>query len=329
MRTPLVSVVVPAYNCAPYITDALKSASSQSERDLEIIVVDDGSNDSTLALAQRAAADDVRITVLTQSHSGKPAIARNRGLSLARGQFVSFLDADDLYHAEKLELQLAVFAQSMDLDVVFHDVKYIDASGGDLTGTYLERAGFPDAVLARSRPLAASTWVCNERALFAFMCTRVSTLHPSSVLVRRSRLAREEILFPEDLTVGEDIDLWFRLVASGGVGYVDRTLSSYRQHARSITKRADRNMDDAIRSHTKNYPRATTVLDRGQLAAYRKRIARDLVDTAYLYREMGQARKARALYAQSLRWRFEVRAAKALIRASVVRVKSTRGEGSA
>jgi glycosyltransferase involved in cell wall biosynthesis len=311
---PRVSVIMPAYNCAAYVGPALDSVSRQTERDLEVVVVDDGSTDRTLAIAREAAARDERIVIHSQAHSGKPAVARNRGLAVARGEFVSFLDADDLYHPEKLERQLALLGSGEALGLVFHDVKYIDASGADLPGTYLGRADFRTRVLARCRPLGRDVYECSERDLFFFMCTRITSLYTSSVLVRRSRLRREAVFFPEDLTLGEDLDLWFRLVAAGGVAYIDRALSFYRLHAASITKRHDRNLHDPIEAHVRNYVRARARLDARERHGYRARIAGDLTDIAYLYREMGESYRAALLYGASLRWRFSLRTFRALLK---------------
>jgi glycosyltransferase involved in cell wall biosynthesis len=309
---PRVSVIMPAYNCAAYIGPALESVLRQTERDFEVVVVDDGSTDGTLAIAREAASRDARIAIHTQPHSGKPAVARNRALAVAQGDFVSFLDADDLYHPEKLERQLALLAGSEALGLVFHDVKYIDASGADLSGTYLGRADFRTKVLSRCRPLERGVYECSGRDLFFFMCTRITTMYTSSVLVRRSRLHGEAVFFPEDVTLGEDLDLWFRLVSAGGVAYIDRVLSSYRQHAASITKRHDRNLHDPIEAHLRNYARARARLDARERRAYRRRIAADLTDIAYLCRQSGLSYRAALLYGASLRWRFRLRTLRAL-----------------
>jgi len=102
---PLVSVIVPAYNCERYLAAALDSIFAQTYRPVEVIVIDDGSTDRT---AQIIAGYGDRVVSLRQDNSG-PAAARNTGLDHARGEFISFLDADDLYHPEKLARQMALF----------------------------------------------------------------------------------------------------------------------------------------------------------------------------------------------------------------------------
>ncbi|HYC03122.1 MAG TPA: glycosyltransferase family 2 protein [Azospirillaceae bacterium] len=102
----LVSVVVPAYNAAPFIQEAVESALAQSHRDLEVIVVDDGSTDETVAIVRRLVARDARVRLIRQRNGGVAA-ARNRAILEARGTYVAPLDADDFWHPDKLRLQVA------------------------------------------------------------------------------------------------------------------------------------------------------------------------------------------------------------------------------
>jgi glycosyltransferase involved in cell wall biosynthesis len=100
---PLVSVVIPAYNAERWITDAIISARCQTWSNVEVIVVDDGSTDATLAVAGRH--EGPRLKVVSQDNQGACA-ARNRGLELAQGEFIQFLDGDDLLHPAKIDRQL-------------------------------------------------------------------------------------------------------------------------------------------------------------------------------------------------------------------------------
>jgi glycosyltransferase involved in cell wall biosynthesis len=103
--SPLVSVVIPAFNAAATLDETLRSVRSQTHRALEIIVVDDGSTDDTRALAQRHAAVDDRVLVVTQDNAGVAA-ARNEGVRRGRSGLIAFLDADDLWAPTKIERQL-------------------------------------------------------------------------------------------------------------------------------------------------------------------------------------------------------------------------------
>lgn len=105
---PRISVIVPAFNAAPTISRTLHAATAQTFRDIEIVVADDGSTDETPDIVARHAARDRRIRLVRQANAGLAA-ARNRAIDAARGQFVAPLDADDLWHPEKLLRQLEVF----------------------------------------------------------------------------------------------------------------------------------------------------------------------------------------------------------------------------
>jgi glycosyltransferase involved in cell wall biosynthesis len=117
-RTPerdLVSILIPVFNNAPYLAEGIDSVLAQSHRPLEIVVADDGSTDGTGAVA-RGYGDAVRYDY--QPHAGQ-GITRNRAVRLASGEFVAFLDADDRFRPDKLEIQLAALRDHPDVDMVF------------------------------------------------------------------------------------------------------------------------------------------------------------------------------------------------------------------
>ena len=117
-RDPLVSVIIPAYNCERYLADAIDSVLGQCYRPIEIIVVDDASTDGSAAVARRF--PGIRYT--DQPHGGIGA-ARNTGSDLAVGEFLAFIDADDLWVQDKLNRQTAAFEADGSLDVVFGQVQ--------------------------------------------------------------------------------------------------------------------------------------------------------------------------------------------------------------
>ena len=123
---PRVSVVIPAYNASLTVSAAIESVRAQSLSDFEIIVVDDGSTDDTGARV--AAIDDPRLRVIHASHDG-PAQARNRGIEAARGEFITFLDADDLWTADKLESQVAALEADPGAGAVYSWTAFVDEQG--------------------------------------------------------------------------------------------------------------------------------------------------------------------------------------------------------
>jgi glycosyltransferase involved in cell wall biosynthesis len=115
MKESLISSIVPAYNGERYLRETLDSILRQTYRPLEIIVVDDGSNDGT---GRVVAEYGERVRYVLQTNAGETA-ARNRGLAVAQGEFVAFLDADDLWHPEKLVRQMARFQERPEIDLCF------------------------------------------------------------------------------------------------------------------------------------------------------------------------------------------------------------------
>lgn len=139
---PLVSVIIPVYNGERYLAEAIESVLSQTYRPIEIIVVDDGSTDSSADVAKRL---PVPVRYCFQPHSGLSA-ARNRGTDLAQGSFFAFLDADDLWVKEKLTRQLALFDSDPRLDIVFGHVEQFHSP--DLDNTSGKEMRYPATIMS-------------------------------------------------------------------------------------------------------------------------------------------------------------------------------------
>jgi glycosyltransferase involved in cell wall biosynthesis len=164
---PLVSVVIPAFNAGATIDETLRSVRSQSHRQLEIIVVDDGSTDGTVVIVTRHAAQDSRITIITQRNAGVAA-ARNAGWQAARADFIAFIDADDLWTPCKIARQLqAIIDGGKRTGLVYSWYDWIDANG---------------RVSARSDP------VFHAGEVLDYLCQGNFIGNGSSALVRREAL---------------------------------------------------------------------------------------------------------------------------------------------
>jgi glycosyltransferase involved in cell wall biosynthesis len=218
---PLVSVIIPAYNAVRYIREAVGSVLAQDYTRLEIIVVDDGSTDNTLDEVPR---DDARIRTLRQANTG-PAAARNLGASVAKGEFLAFLDCDDVWLPGKLTAQIQ------------HLLKYPEAGvvHGALLDWLPDSAGtFPPAssfVISDSNDLVAHESGClYTRLLLEFgLCT-------STVVVRRRDFERAGA-FDVSFRLAEDYDLWLRLSRITQIHKLNRLCVLYRKHGGNITAR--------------------------------------------------------------------------------------------
>ena len=126
---PLVSIITPCYNAAPFISQAIESVLAQSFGDWEMIIVDDCSSDDSLSIIQKYARIDSRIRYLrTDKPSGSPTLPRNMGIKETKGRYIAFLDSDDIWLPNKLSDQLKVFEKS-EVAIVFSNYEKVSLGG--------------------------------------------------------------------------------------------------------------------------------------------------------------------------------------------------------
>lgn len=302
----LVSLIIPAYNSEDYIGDCLASAVAQEIVDLEIIVVNDGSTDKTLGIINSWAAKDSRINVINQANSGSPARARNRGLQEARGEFVAFMDSDDLMHSSKLQVLLNVFRAHPDLSIVFSDMVFFKESpDAEDNVVYLRDANF----IRRAQPYFLAPikngYLCANN-FYNFISTEITTLSTLNIMIKRQRLMEEKVWFPEYLLIGEDIDLWFRLAKSGQVAFIDKSLSYYRVRSDSISHQSqEKFLLGSLAAHGANYKRGKALFSPKEKKRLRSRLASQSFSLGYLYSKSFKANAARHAFVQALM--YEVR----------------------
>ena len=201
----LVSVVIPAYNAGRTIGETLDSVISQSYRAIEIIVVDDGSTDDTVAVVQRRMAEIPSLQLLTQTNQGV-STARNAGIRAARGAFIAFIDADDLWHRDKIALQVAQFRRDRNrLGVVYTWSTYMSRDGHILPGRAFAETYEGDVY--------APLLICN------FM---------NGTLMVRRQCFESVGLYDTALRVNEDLKMHLALARRYDFAVVPRFLSGYR-----------------------------------------------------------------------------------------------------
>jgi glycosyltransferase involved in cell wall biosynthesis len=235
VAAPLVSVVVPTFNRAYCIGDTVDSVLAQTYRDLEIVLVDDGSTDGTGELIARRYASEPRVRYLAQANQGVSG-ARNHGLRQARGELIALLDSDDRWHPWKLEAQVKCLQALPEAGMIWTDMDAVDPTGAivgrrHLTTMYTAYRWFGsrDELFERSLPLsrvdAALAAQLGEPRVFVgdiFSPMILGNLvHTSTVLLRRERLERVRG-FDETLRrSGEDYDFHLRTCREGPVAYLD------------------------------------------------------------------------------------------------------------
>ena len=195
----LVTVVIPVFNGEPFVAKAVESVRAQTMKEVEIIVVDDGSTDGTQAvLTELERTHGIRW--YQQDHGG-PARSRNRGIDAARGEFIALLDCDDVWLPDKLEAQLSIMRGDASVGLVHTDFDVVDEHGAVL-----------EHVLARQSP---------EPIVQAFVGGH--TALPSTLLIRKEVLQKVGALRPE-LYGSEDSDLTVRLYTVTKFACIDRVL---------------------------------------------------------------------------------------------------------
>ncbi len=233
----IVSVIIPAYNAADFINAALDSIFSQTFNDYEVIVINDGSPDTT-ELEQALAPYLARIIYLKQENRGAAA-ARNAGLRIARGRLVAFLDADDFWLPSYLASQIT-FLDTSNVDLVYADAELIGDS---------EAAGHS------YMDTAPSSGEVNAESLLALRCNVIT----SGVVARRKPII-EVGMFDESIRRGHDFDLWLRLAKSGArINYQKDVLLKHRILESSLS-------GDAASQSQRAFQVLDTIRQRGQLS---------------------------------------------------------------
>jgi glycosyltransferase involved in cell wall biosynthesis len=220
-QTPIVSIIIPCYNQARYLPDALESILAQTLNNWECIVVDDGSPDDTCEVAFSYVQRDPRIRLVSQENRGLSG-ARNRGLMESKGEWIQFLDADDLIAPEKLELQVAALKLSSRPGVSYTDYRYCPE--GDTTKT-ATRDDLPPPRFIQKRRLhdIAARW----ESEFSIPC--------HCFLFDATFFRDMGIHFDESLPNHEDWDCWMQVFAADPeVHFVEEPLAIYRLHNASM-----------------------------------------------------------------------------------------------
>ncbi len=211
--SPLVSVIVPAYNVTEFIGDALDSVLAQTFTDYEVIVVNDGSPD-TEALERALAPYMSRIVYIKQENQGVSA-ARNTGIKAARGSLIAFLDADDTWLPNYLEVQVARIQADPTIDVLYPNVMMF---GG------------------KSQDGEEFMTICPSSGEVTFERLVAQECNVSNCSIARRETIIRAGLFDESLRSVEDFDLWLRVIKHGGrIAYHRDVLARYRRRSGSLT----------------------------------------------------------------------------------------------
>jgi GT2 family glycosyltransferase len=207
---PTVSVILPTFNRLKYLRAAVDSVLNQTFHDWELIIADDGSSEETKAYL-RTLERPPKLQVLWLAHSGNPGTVRNAALRVASGEYVAFLDSDDTWLPQKLEIQINGLRASRGCQWSYTALTRIDDAGNPIVG---ERIG---------------RWIPYSGAIFNELLEPVAVVPTPTVVVAR-RLLDQVGGFDEDQHLHEDYDLWLRLSIRSDVAVIETPLACVRSH---------------------------------------------------------------------------------------------------
>lgn len=226
MNKPLVSVIIPAYKAASFITETLESVFAQTFKDFEVIIINDGSPD-TEEFERVLQPYMSRVAYIKQKNRG-PSAARNVGILRAGSEYVAFLDADDLWLPEYLNQQMRLFKQMPSLDLVYADVLQYYSSIAD---------GVPYSQDCPSR----------GPVTFESLLTEECQIPTSAVIVRR-QVVQDAGLFDEQLWRCEDYDLWLRIAHRGArIAHQQKVLGASRVRLDSLAAQNIKMLESMVR----------------------------------------------------------------------------------
>ena len=230
---PEVSIIIPAYNQGNFLKETLKSVSAQSFEDFECIVVDDGSTDNTALVAKEYSGGD-KIKYFFQDNKGL-AGARNTGIKIAKGNYVHFLDSDDLIYKNFLENMIDKLGQDKNIDILSCAWDLIDENG--------------NIISSKIGPVKSENY---------FKDLILENLFPVHAVVLKSSIFNKVGLFNEKLMAMEDWDMWLRIANAGyKFDIIDMVGVSYRRHEKCMTLELDRmlnNLDSFLKNFYGSHP---------------------------------------------------------------------------
>jgi glycosyltransferase involved in cell wall biosynthesis len=284
--TPRCSVVIPTYNRAHSVGDAIASVLAQTMTDLECIVVDDGSTDDTPALLARIV--DPRLRVICGRHAGVAA-ARNLGVSQARAPLVAFLDSDDLWRPEKLARELAFLERHPEVDAVFSDLEKLDR--GRTYRSFMRETDVFRALLGeRSYPDGVAF---TQREMFLLLLEEVP-IKPTALTLRRAAFDKAG-RFDESWSSSEDWEFLLRFARAHRFGYVDRAMAVLRVGSDSL-HRTDQPRGETGMIRLLTRERRLASQDPEARAAAQRGLVRRVKHFAWYYADAGRRWDAAAVF---------------------------------
>jgi len=283
---PLVSVIMPAFNAENFIDESLRSIFAQTFENYEIIVVDDGSTDRTPEILKRY---ERKVRYIRIANQG-PSHARNTGIRAARGRYVAFLDADDLWTPDKLALQIGFLENRPHVDLVFADMLKFN---GDRIVMPSYFKSLKDSVIRRKIRTESEGLV--DATVMLLQCNVI----PTGTVVLRKTALQQSGLFDEKISNVEDLDLWIRFSFNSKIGCLHNILKKKREHGTNISSNRLKALEAAVyvfEKYRKDFPQAVDRYKR----LYHTRLSWQYYNLGYYFFSNRQMKIARNYFKKSV-----------------------------
>lgn len=292
MNIPIVSIIIPAFNAARTIVDTLESVRTQTFHAWEALIIDDGSTDETYQLASAYVVRhaDTRIKIIRQPNSGAGA-ARNSGISQSQGEYIAFLDADDIVYPASIANRCQMLQKYPNVPLVFSDY---DVENRDvLQKNILKQRELLSRFTGMKQCKGGEAHVLMAEDLSVFWQMTPFPICMDTVMVRRMILP----MFRTDIVLAEDIEMWWRIVRGRAAGYIDESTACYRRQFSALTMNTERYYVDTIKVFSEIRALEGGIVKRHISA----KIAESWFELGYYYYMSGQLNKARRCLIVSIR----------------------------
>ncbi len=287
MNSPLVSVIIPAFNAGGFISETLDSVFAQAYRPMEVIVVDDGSDDKTSKIVKNYQPDKQdRLVYIYQKNSG-PSAARNAGIRKSNGKYITFLDADDLWPKGKLQKQVELMEGNKEVVLLFGNVK-----------RFSEERGIAESMFIR-RQITKDFFGDKFYVKDAYRKLLTRNFIPTGTVIIRREYFQNGVIFDENLKLVEDWDLWLRIAMNDTMAYSTDVWELKRDHKKNVSHNNEAMqlaMIEVLKKHEQNFE---PYLRKNSLN-FKSHLCGGYFSLGVQYLESGQKQKAREAFLKSL-----------------------------
>jgi len=280
---------------------------------LELIIVNDGSTDSSQKIITHYQNLDSRIILINQKNSGKPSIARNKGIKKATGKIICFLDSDDFFYPNKVQRIIDAFNLNQSVDYVFHDHSYTNENLIVTSVSHVHKSISSSGFSLLMQEISPNIYKPIQSLFKSFLFNK-PLIWTGSIAIRKKSYIENNLLFNEQLTCAEDILLWCYIVSNGNGLYIDEVLSLYRNNMESMTKDIAQVDYDTFKFYKlilKNHFNDLSSIEQKTL---KDRAVSDILSAAYIKEINGEKKLSYQMLLESMKFSLSLRTLIAFIK---------------